>query len=149
MTAGPADRTAPLSAGPVLLFDGDCPLCHASVRFVLRHERRPDLRFAPLGGPAARRLLADRPDLAAVDSLMWVEHIGSGGGKRVLVRSAAALRTARSLGLPWSLLSILWIVPRPLRDAVYDAVARRRRRLVRADRCPPLPPAARERFLAS
>ncbi|HMQ15513.1 MAG TPA: DCC1-like thiol-disulfide oxidoreductase family protein, partial [Phycisphaerae bacterium] len=66
---------------------------------------------------------------------------------RVYVRSGAALRILRGLGFPWSLLSILLAVPRPVRDALYDGIARRRYRWFgRRDACA-APPELRSRFL--
>lgn len=123
--AGPA-AADPAALGPVVLFDGGCNLCHGSVRFVARRDPRGRFRFAALQSEVARRLLervgapADLP--AAVDSLVLVQD------GRWHVRSDAALRIAARLRAPWPLLSALRIVPRPLRDAAYAFVARRRLR---------------------
>ncbi|MGE0592472.1 MAG: thiol-disulfide oxidoreductase DCC family protein [Vicinamibacterales bacterium] len=132
----------------LLLYDGACGLCAASVQFILRHERTHDLAFAPLEGTTAGRLLADRPDLRATDSLIWVVT-KPGGPAEVLVRSAAVLRAATYLGGPWRLAAVARLVPRPLRDALYDLVARHRHRLTRATGLCLLPPgaAAAHRFL--
>jgi predicted DCC family thiol-disulfide oxidoreductase YuxK len=111
------------SSHPVVLFDGACNLCNASVQFVLRRDPRARFRFAALQSQAAGALLAragwtgDRPDsVALVD------------GDRVAWKSAAALGIARRLRWPWPLLAVFVFVPRPLRDLVYDFVARRRLR---------------------
>lgn len=140
--------TARAATDAVLLYDGRCGLCSRTVRFVLKHERAHALRFAPLDGAYAAAMLARRPELAGVDSVVWVEGTAS-NGERVLVRSAAALRVARYLGGPWRLLALLHMVPRAWRDAAYDFVARHRHRLVPgSDRCPLPAPAHQERFLA-
>ena len=129
--------------GALLLYDGDCGVCAASVQLVLRHDRRGTLRFASLQGPTGRAVRARHPALAAVDSVIWVDAAGEAGAERVLVRSAAALRVARYLGGGWRVLGVLgWLVPRPVRDAAYDLIARHRMRL-RAPAC--LLPDARER----
>ncbi|HVZ48183.1 MAG TPA: DCC1-like thiol-disulfide oxidoreductase family protein, partial [Gemmatimonadaceae bacterium] len=71
--------------------------------------------------------------------IVWVEA----DGDRVLTRSGAALRVARHLGGGWRLLSgALRLVPRALRDAAYDAVARRRCDITTAVRRRTAPPAA-------
>lgn len=143
VTRAPEDDTA---KGPVLLYDGSCGLCAASVQFVLRHDRRGRLRFAPLDGPTARRLLAGHPELGEVDSVIWVGV--APGGTRAVARSTAALRVARYLGGWWHGLRLLWLIPRPVRDWAYDVVARHRHRLAgRAPRCLVPPPEARDRFL--
>ena len=124
----------------MLLFDGSCALCSASVRFILERERAPVLRFAPLAGTTAAAVRQAHPAIAGIDSLILVE------GAEVRVRSAAALRLAGYLRRPWPLLRMAWIIPRPLRDAVYDRIARHRHRVAGAGRVVP-PAEAAARFL--
>jgi predicted DCC family thiol-disulfide oxidoreductase YuxK len=111
---------------PVLLYDGDCGFCAGSVQFVLRHEppsARSALRFAPLQSAFGEGVRAAVPMLAQVDSVVW--HDPRTG--RTLVRSDAALAVLRHLGGAWRVLAVLGgLVPRLLRDGLYDAIARRR-----------------------
>ncbi|MDA0373146.1 MAG: DCC1-like thiol-disulfide oxidoreductase family protein [Planctomycetota bacterium] len=135
-----------MSAGeePIVLFDGGCGLCSRTVRFLLRHDARGRMRFAPLGSGAAEGVLRARGVTLAElpDSVVVVDAAG------VHVRSAAALRLASELRAPWSWLRVLAIVPRPLRDLVYRLVARNRVRWFgSADVCAMLAPAERPRFL--
>jgi predicted DCC family thiol-disulfide oxidoreductase YuxK len=113
----------------VLLFDGTCGFCARSVQFVLDHERGArTLRFATLQGPLGDVARRDRPELAGVDSMVWYEP--SAGGARVLVRSDAAIAVLRHLGGPWRWLAAAGrLVPRVVRDAAYDLVARNRYRI--------------------
>lgn len=144
MTA--AAPSAEVPSGPVLLYDGACGFCSAVVQLVLKRDRRGTLRFAALQGGYARGLFARHPELEGVDSLMWAEP--SALGERVFVRSEAGLRLARYLAGPWHLALALWLLPRALRDSVYDVVARHRHRLGGpADTCFVPSPAARARFL--
>jgi predicted DCC family thiol-disulfide oxidoreductase YuxK len=108
---------------PVVIFDGVCNLCSAVVRFVLDHDRRGRLLLAASQGEAGRALLARHPPRSSPDETLFLVERG-----RIRERSAAALGIARALGFPWSLLYALVIVPRPIRDALYDFVARRRYR---------------------
>ena len=103
---------------PVVVFDGLCNLCNASVRFILRHEREPRLRFASLQSNAGRALLAGR-GLAAdeIDTFVLIED-----GDHYTC-SEGALRVARHLSAPWSLTVALRVVPRPIRDALYRIIA--------------------------
>ena len=65
------------------------------------------------------------------------------------VKSDAALRVARFLRMPWRLIAMLRVVPRPLRDLVYDIVARNRYRWFgRSDTCIVPSEAIRARFVA-
>lgn len=132
---------------PLLLYDGTCGFCAASVQLVLRHDRRGTLRFAPLQGVTGQEILARHPELAAVDSVLWVDDPG-GPNEQLSSRSTAALRTARYLGGAWHLMRIGWIAPRPIRDAVYDLIARNRHRIpFQADVCALPAPEVRHRFL--
>ncbi len=136
---------------PVLLYDGVCNFCDHSVSFILRHDRSPigagQLRFAALESALGAQIVARHPELAGIDSVVWVES-RTGGGERVLVRSDAALRVARDLGRPWSLAAITRVIPRAARDFLYDLFARWRYRIFgKLDACRLPPPAWRARFL--
>lgn len=139
---------APRDGRPVLLYDGVCGFCDLTVQWVLRADRRELFRFAPLQGEYAAGVLARHPELDGIDSLVLVEPTRSGVGERSSVRSEGALRVASLLGGAWKAVQVLRILPRPLRDSVYDAFARRRYRLFgRYDACSVPPPEVRERFL--
>lgn len=143
-----ADAGDVAHAGPVLLYDGTCGFCARSVQFVLRHERPAGtLRFARLEGPLGTTLRSRHPDLATIDSVLWYEPATASSPERLLWRSRGALRVARYLGGVWSLLASLGaLVPRPLRDAVYDWIARHRHELA-ADACLVPTPEQRTRFI--
>lgn len=143
MTTPDARRDVGADPPPVVLFDGVCNLCAASVVFILRHERRPTLRFASLQSPAGRRLLVEHGlDPDAVDSVVMLED------GRAHVRSEAALRIARRLRAPWRWAAMLGLLPRGVRDRLYDAAARRRYRLFgRREACMVPDEPLRARFL--
>lgn len=127
------------SSGPILLYDGSCGFCARSVQFVLRHERNPVLRFAPLESATGRTARASLSGAAEADSMILVD------GPVALVRSDAALRVASIMGGPWRIFALARAIPRRLRDSVYDLVARHRHRLPGAPQCmlPPESEAAR------
>jgi predicted DCC family thiol-disulfide oxidoreductase YuxK len=132
--------------GLVLLYDGLCPVCDGSVRYVLAHDRRGTMRLASLQSEFAAAVLARHPELAAIDSIVLVEN--APGGEQVWVQSEAVLRIASYLGGPYRAARLLRILPRFLRDAVYALVARFRYRWFgRYDACPLPPPEVRARFL--
>jgi predicted DCC family thiol-disulfide oxidoreductase YuxK len=131
----------------VLLYDGVCGLCNRSVQFVLEHDRRGSLRFAPLQSEYGKAAISRHPELKNIDSVVLLE-IESDGAERVHTRSAAALRIASYLGGIWKLSSIAYIIPAPLRDLLYDLVARYRYRLFgKYDQCMLPPPQVRSRFI--
>ena len=127
---------------PIIYFDGLCDLCDGFVRFLLARDRRARYRFAPLQGETARARLEDRFTGSAIETVVLEEP------KRFRVRSDAAIAILTGLGGLWRLAAALRIVPRPLRDALYDYVARNRFRWYgRRDACRVPTPAERERFL--
>jgi predicted DCC family thiol-disulfide oxidoreductase YuxK len=133
-----------MGEGPLLLYDGVCALCNGAVEFVLKRDANGDVRFAPLQGETAARLRKDRPELAGIDSMIWIEPSGE-----ILTRSDAALAIARRVGGGWAVLARLSrVVPAAIRDALYDVVARTRYRIFgRYDACPIPPAEHRSRFL--
>lgn len=107
---------------PVVLFDGVCNLCNSAVDFIIRRDRRARLRLASLQSDAGHALLERVGVDPSIDSIVFV-HRG-----RWFVKSAAAVRVALRLRFPWPVLAVFWLVPRPLRDLIYDWVARNRLR---------------------
>ena len=105
----------------VVLFDGVCNLCNGIVRFIIERDPHGRVQFAPLQSKAATSLLAQHPDHAVLpDSVVLVDD------GELYVKSTAALRVARRLRFPWPLFWIFIVVPRPLRDLIYDFIARHR-----------------------
>lgn len=107
----------------LILFDGTCNLCHASVRFIVRRDRRGRFRFAPLQSPLGQALCRGR-NLNIETSDPGTMVLFTGG--RVLTGSDAAIEIVRRLDSPWRLLRFSQLIPRPLRDRVYAFVSRRR-----------------------
>jgi predicted DCC family thiol-disulfide oxidoreductase YuxK len=110
----------PADPGPIVLFDGVCNLCHASVTWMIEHDPKGRLHFASLQSDFGKSLLAGLPSPPTADSIVLVDAAGTH------VESDAALRTLAHLGLPWSLASVARILPRALRDGVYRWIARNR-----------------------
>ena len=136
----------PLSSSPpeaLVLFDGHCRLCNRFVDFLIRRDRRRALRYAPLQGATATQYL-EKPDSdnSGLYSVVLVE------GKRLYLKSSAALRVLKYLPAPWPLFSILSILPGFFRDWCYDRLANNRYRLFgRTDACRAPAPGERELFL--
>ena len=130
-------------ANPIVLFDGVCNLCNASVQFLIRRDKQGKLRFASLQSSVGRAL-SERGGLSmdAMDSMVLVED------SHWYVRSTAALRILWHCGGFWRLLYGFVIVPRFLRDAVYNAIARNRYRWFgKRDDCLAPTPEVKARFL--
>lgn len=109
---------------PVVLFDGSCGFCNASVRWVIERDGAERLHFAPQESPMGRFLLEEQGlDPEELESLVLIQE------GRASLRSTAALEIAAHLDRPWCWARFLLWVPRFLRDLAYDLVARNRYRI--------------------
>ncbi len=129
----------------VVYYDGDCGLCHRTVRFLLAEDAAAHFRFAALQGDHFAQHVSEAERAALGDSVV----VRTGDG-RLLQRSSAIVHLLLALGGLWRVIgSAAWIFPRPLRDVAYDGVARVRKRLFAAPEglCPMIPPDLGARFL--
>ncbi|HYP16259.1 MAG TPA: DCC1-like thiol-disulfide oxidoreductase family protein [Opitutus sp.] len=116
---------------PVLLFDGECGLCHRLVRLLLRIDRSESLHFAPLQSPPAQVYLREHGlPTSDFDSLVFVPDWHHRAGDTFLLRTAGAVGALRACGgVGAEVAAVLGVVPQRWRDAGYRAVARWRYRL--------------------
>ncbi len=107
---------------PIVFFDGVCGLCNWSVDFILERDRDAVLKFAPLQGETAERLLA--PAERDLNSIVFRD------GQSTYRHSSAVVRILWKLPQPWSVLgTLLWLIPKPIRDLGYFLTSRLRYRL--------------------
>lgn len=127
----------------IAVFDGQCLLCNGWVQFLLQHDTKKRIRFASIQGAAGQRLLAQAG--LKIDGLQTLLVID---GDRSWQHTAAILRVLHALGWPWRLAWVGWLVPAPLRDALYRLGARNRYRIWgRSDTCMVPSPEVAARFL--
>lgn len=127
----------------VLLFDGVCNLCNGLVRFVIKRDVRKRFRFAALQSESGQALL-EKFELSGLDNNTVVLIVGD----KYFVKSSAVLHVLKELGGVCKLCYALIIIPRPIRDFVYDIVAKTRYRVFgRRDTCMVPSPEVRERFI--
>jgi predicted DCC family thiol-disulfide oxidoreductase YuxK len=129
---------------PIIVFDTDCVLCSGMVAFVLKYERDRSFRFvgawSDQGLDLAERHGSSRRDLNTTFLVI--------NGDRVLTKSDAGIEILRHLRRPWCWLAAIRVVPRPVRDAIYSIIARRRYRWFgRREDCTVVPPSERDRFI--
>jgi predicted DCC family thiol-disulfide oxidoreductase YuxK len=126
---------------PIVLFDGVCSLCNASVQFIIARDPHAVFRFASLQSETGTAL-REKFGVPEVDSLVLLED------GRYYTKSSAALRICRRLKGAWKLFYIFWFVPKPLRDYVYDFVAKHRYEWFgKRDHCLMPTPDIRARFI--
>lgn len=109
--------------GPVVLYDGECGLCHHSIQFLLKRDRR-QLWYAPLQGETAQKLREAHPEIPP--TLETVVLVDNG---RAYLRSKAFLYLAKYLTAPWRWGYYLRWLPAFLLDLGYRLVARMRYRI--------------------
>ncbi|HVF87084.1 MAG TPA: DCC1-like thiol-disulfide oxidoreductase family protein [Pyrinomonadaceae bacterium] len=131
------------SRRPILFFDSHCLLCDGSVRFVLRHERRPLINFAPINGKAWREIFGAGGGPEPAASVVLIDEAG------VHTKSKAVIRIQRHMGGAWKWFGALsMVVPSFVRDFFYDIIARNRYTWFgRTDECLLPTPENRSRFL--
>ena len=132
-----------LQGKSIMFYDGTCGFCQASVQLVLRYNKKQNLYFAPLqSGLLADLLPTFTTPEPLLDSIIFYEQ------GRVYTQSEAVLRIARHLRAPFSLFYYFRIIPRVLRDNLYDLVARNRYRIAgRNESCLLPTPEQRARFI--
>lgn len=127
----------------LILFDGVCNLCNASVKFVIRHDRRNVFKFVHIQSPLGRTMYKEAGlDPDEPESFMVLSQGHS------LTRSDAVLQIFRRFGGLWRLLTVFKMVPRSWRDAAYVYIAKRRYRWFgRVDACLAPSESVRAKFL--
>jgi predicted DCC family thiol-disulfide oxidoreductase YuxK len=129
----------------IVLFDGVCNFCSASVQFMIARDPKSRLKFAALQSETGKKILKEHgmPDFEGdPDSIVLVD------GDRVYEHSTAALRIAKALRFPWPVFWLGIIVPRFIRDFVYRFIAKRRYKWFgRKESCLVPTPELRARFL--
>jgi predicted DCC family thiol-disulfide oxidoreductase YuxK len=114
------------TSNPIVLYDGVCGLCNRAVQFLLKRDRHDRLRFASLQSDFAATLLkrhgVDHQDL---DTVYVVLNQGE-ANEALLAKSDAFLLFTKEIGGVWSITRFGKIIPRPIRNWLYDFIARHR-----------------------
>ena len=138
-----SDEGSPSQQGDLIIFDGVCNLCEASVNFIIRHDKEGVFRFVPsqseLGGALQQQYGINT---AGLDTVVLIRD------GQIYTESDAGVRIATDFDGAWRLLSLVRWVPRPLRDWVYRRIANNRYAWFgRKDVCMLPTPEVRRRFL--
>jgi len=125
----------------ILFYDGDCGFCQKSVQFILKHEKKPIFKFAPLQGEVAAKLLPANIT-QNLDSVVVYQD-----GK-MLTESNAVLFIVRNLNFPFLFFFIFKVIPSPIRDYFYLIISRNRYKLTNSsNKCKIPDENVRKRFL--
>jgi predicted DCC family thiol-disulfide oxidoreductase YuxK len=113
-----------LSKKAVLFYDGDCPLCNRVVTFILNHEKDSKVLFSALDTPTANEFLSKHPLYKREEDTVYFFD-----GYQLYSKSTAVLKLLPFLKGYLLMLRLGWLLPRSMRDSVYDFVAKRRKRI--------------------
>ena len=131
------------STYPIVLFDGVCNFCNYWVNFAIKRDKKKKLRFTPLQGETAKRLLPQyNISSTSLSSVIFID------GNKVYTQSSAAIRICKYLDGGWKLFYGLMIIPKFFRDWIYNIIARNRYKWFgKKDVCMIPTPEMRARFL--
>lgn len=127
----------------ILLFDGVCNLCNSIVRFTIKRDPKGKFKFASLQSESGQALLKQFGlPINDFDSFVFISN------DQYFLKSSAGLHVLKELGGLWKLFYAFIIFPRPLRDFVYNIIAKTRYKIFgKRDICMVPTPTLMERFL--
>lgn len=106
----------------IILFDGVCNLCNASVQFVIKHDKKDLFRFVALQSDLGKEIIKHIGiDQKNIDSVILYEP-----GVAYYYKSSAALEIAKHLGVFFNFATLFRIIPAFLRNPIYDYIAKNR-----------------------
>ncbi|OMF16464.1 thiol-disulfide oxidoreductase DCC [Paenibacillus amylolyticus] len=138
-----ANQTDVHQGHPIVLVDGVCHFCQGLTKWIIKRDPEGKYHFASLQSDVAKELL-EKGNLStdSMDTFVLIEN------GNYYTRSTAALRLAKGLKFPYPLLYVFIIIPKFIRNAVYNLVARNRYRWFGKDEACMLPtPEIKDRFL--
>lgn len=127
----------------IILFDGICNLCNSAVKFVLKRDKNSVFKFASLQSDVAKKLLS-KTHVSNMDAGTFV-LIENG---KTYIRSTAALKVCKHLSGLWPFMTLFMVVPKFIRDWVYNLISKNRYRWFgKQDACMIPSPEVKDKFL--
>lgn len=127
---------------PILLYDGVCNLCNSSVQFTIKHDKYNRIRFAALQSEVGKALLTKHQLSEKLDSVIFIEN------NKAYTKSDAPLHVTKYFGGLYPLARVFLIVPKFIRNSIYDWIAKNRYRWFgKQESCMMPTPEIRARFL--
>ncbi len=108
-----------MKSDKIIFFDGVCNLCNRLVIFIIKQDRKNNFKFASLQSATAEKMGILQKDTTSISVIFFSEN-------KVYQKSTAILHIFKLLPFPWSLLFGFIIVPRIIRDSIYNFIAANR-----------------------
>lgn len=133
----------PPEKSKIVFFDGVCHLCMGSVQFLLKNNQKENLYFSAIGSETYLSLFSKEKSSKLPDSILyWKEGT-------LYLESDAILQLVRELKFPWFILFGFWIIPKMIRNPIYQFISKRRYVWFgKADACMVPSPNIKKRFLS-
>lgn len=130
-------------ATAILLFDGVCILCNGTVRFIINKDSKKRIKFAALQSIGGREIIKKiRLEANYLKSLVFII------GDKYYLKSDAVFQILSILGGVWKLFYVFKIIPKPIRDYIYDLIAKYRYKIFgRKENCMIPSKEIKQRFL--
>ena len=110
-----------MNTQPTILFDGVCNFCNSAVNFTIKQNKKANIFFAPMQSTAGQRILQEyNLPLEEMQSFIFIDE------EKVYKQSTAALKVCRYLRGLWPLCYGFIIVPKFIRDGMYNWIAKNR-----------------------
>lgn len=105
----------------IIVFDGECNLCNKLIKFLLKNDKKEVLEFASIGSTYAKNFTDNYPIKFPIrESVIFINH------DKVLYKSTAVLEILNFLGGIYKLANIGYLIPKWIRDKIYDSIAKKR-----------------------
>lgn len=130
----------------IILFDGVCNLCNDAVVRIIKFDKKNSFVFASLQSDVGKQIIRYlKIDTSKIDSIILYEPNVSYD-----IKSSAALKVMNDFGGFWKLTHFFWALPKPIRDTVYDFIAKNRYKWFgKKNECMIPTPDLKKKFLAN
>lgn len=105
----------------VVFFDGVCNLCNSWVQWLIKRDKKNVLHYSSIQSAYAKQHITD-PEILSTDSIVFFVN------NTFYTRSSAVFQILKQLGFPYKIALVFYLVPRFIRDYVYNTVAKNRYR---------------------
>ena len=105
----------------IIIFDGICNLCNASIQFIIKYDKNDRFRFLTLQSARAKKMINDLDKNGMnTDTVVLIQD------NNIFIKSDAVLRISKFLGFPWKFFYFLKFIPKFVRDEIYEIIAQNR-----------------------
>ncbi|MGY2610619.1 thiol-disulfide oxidoreductase DCC family protein [Bacillus pretiosus] len=125
----------------LVIYDGECLFCSKYIRKLLKWDHKKKINFTSLQGRTHQELANKRLVNPNIDSIIFIKN------EKTFYKSSAIIEILKTIHPLGVLCNFMYIVPKFIRDSMYDSFAKRRYSISKDTHCPLMPPEYRDRFI--